>query len=81
MPVSSGLRSRPHIGLSRPLSARADGFSNVVRVLPKTLLFPIVLIACVTAVAAVLWTHDIHNDTMTVGIEAPAMTGSISKTN
>ena len=81
MPVSSGLRSRPQIGLSRPLSSRADGFADVAKVLPRTLLFPIVLIACVTAVAAVLWTHELHNDTITAGIEVPAVTGSINKAN
>jgi hypothetical protein len=81
MPVSSGLRSRPQVGLVRPLSARSVGFGNVVKIVPKTLLFPIALIACVTAFSAVLWTHDIHSEDAVAGMEAPTMTGTISKTN
>jgi hypothetical protein len=81
MPVSSGLRSRPQISLNRPLSSRSDNFSSVAKIVPKNVLFPIVLIACVTAFAAVLWTHDIHSDNTLAGIDAPTMTGTISKTN
>jgi hypothetical protein len=81
MPVSSGLRSRPQIGFARPLSHRSDSVSSVAKIVPRNVLFPIAMIACVTAFAAVFWTHDIHTNDTLAGIEAPTVTGTIGKTN
>ncbi len=81
MPASSGLRSRPQIGLMRPRSLRSLHIGGLAQVLPRVFVLPIILVAGLTLAAATLWTYAIHTDETVAEIEAPATTGSIRVMN
>jgi hypothetical protein len=77
MPASSGMRSRPQIGLMRPRSRQRLHISGVLQAMPKGLVLPIFLVAGVTLAAASSWTYGIHMDEAIAAIAAPEVTGTI----
>jgi hypothetical protein len=81
MPANSGIRFRPPLGLSRPISARRLRIGHLTQALPRAIMVPLVALAFVTAMTAVFWTNSIHNADTVASIEAPATTGSVSKAN
>jgi hypothetical protein len=81
MPASSGLRSRPQIGLIRPRSDHRLHIGSLVQMLPKVLVLPIILVAGLTLASATLWTYAMHMDEAYAEIEAPSVTGTIKVSN
>jgi hypothetical protein len=81
MPASSGLRSRPQVGLMRPRSDHRLHIGGLAQMLPKFLVLPIILVAGLTLASAGLWTYAIHADEAYAEIEAPTITGTIKVTN
>jgi hypothetical protein len=86
MPASSGLRSRPQIGLMRPRSSHRAHLGGLVQLLPKSIVLPLALIGGLTAGFAALWTYGIHVDETYAeadgpAVEAPAYTSSIRALN
>ena len=81
MPASSGLRSRPQIGLMRPRSDQRLHIGGLAQLLPKFLVLPILLVAGLTLASASLWTYAMHVDEAYAEIDAPSITGTIKVTN
>jgi hypothetical protein len=81
MPASSGLRSRPQVGLMRPRSGQRLHINGLAQMLPKSLVLPILLVAGLTLAATSLWTYAMHNDEAYAEIDAPSITGTIKVTN
>jgi hypothetical protein len=81
MPASSGLRSRPKIGLMRPRSDHRLHINGLTQMLPKFLVLPILVIAGLTLAATSLWTYAMHIDEAYAEIDAPSITGTIKVTH
>jgi hypothetical protein len=81
MPASSGLRSRPQIGLMRPRSNHRLHIVGLAQILPKFLVLPVLLVAGLTLAAASVWTYAMHADEAYAEIDAPVITGTIKATN
>jgi hypothetical protein len=81
MPVSSGIRLRPNLGLRRSISAQRLRIGKLTQILPLSIIMPLAGLAFVTAAIAVFWTSSIHNADAIASIEAPVTTGSVSKAN
>jgi hypothetical protein len=81
MPVSSGLRSRPRIGVVRSFSARRRHVGGMAQLLPKALIAPIILVAGITALGTSLWTYDSVVSSEYAEADAPAVTGTVQKLN
>jgi hypothetical protein len=77
MPASSGMRSRPQIGLMRPRSLHRLHIGGAFQAVPKGLVLPILLVAGLTFATASSWTYGIHTDESYSGIAAPEVTGTI----
>ncbi len=78
MPASSGMRSRPQIGLMRPRSSHRLQIGGLLQSVPKGLILPILLLAGLALAVATNWTYGIHSDDSLVEIEAPETTATIS---
>jgi hypothetical protein len=81
MPASSGLRSRPKVGLMRSRSDYRLHIGGLAQILPKFLVLPIVLVAGLTLATTSIWTYAMHIDEAYAEIDAPAITGTIKVTN
>jgi hypothetical protein len=81
MPVSSGLRSRPQIGVVRSFSDRRRHFGGVAQLLPKALILPIILVAGITAVSTSLWAYDNYVSSEYAEGDEPTVTGTVPKLN
>jgi hypothetical protein len=81
MPASSGLRSRPQVGLMRHRSGRRVYISGLAEILPRFHVLPILLVAGLTLAAASLWTYAMYSDEAYAEIDAPSITGTIKVTN
>jgi hypothetical protein len=81
MPASSGLRSRPQIGLMTPRSDHRLHINGLTQMLPKFLVLPILVIAGLTLAATSLWTYAMHIDEAYAEIDAPSITGTIKVTH
>ncbi len=78
MPASSGMRSRPQIGLMRSRSNHRLQIGGILQAVPKRLVLPILLVAGLALAVAANWTYGIHTDDAWVEIEAPETTATIS---
>jgi hypothetical protein len=81
MPASSGLRSRPQIGLMRSRSTHRAHIGGVLQLLPKSLILPIVIAAGIAAGVATFWTYGIHTDDAYAEADAPVVTGTVTRAN
>jgi len=81
MPVSSGLRSRPQIGVVRSLSARRRHVGGMAQLLPRALIAPIILVAGITALGTSVWTYDNYINSEYAEADGPTVTGTVQKLN
>jgi hypothetical protein len=81
VPASSGLRSRPQIGIMRSISTQRTHASTIAHILPKTLILPILLAAVMTVATATAWTYGIHKEAALAAADDTVTTGTATKSN
>jgi hypothetical protein len=81
MPASSGLRSRPQIGLMRSISMQRTHVRNIAQILPSALILPILLAGVITVATATAWTYGIHKEAALAAADDAITTGTAIKAN